>query len=151
MGRIWQNSNTSLLAPRRISKFIIDLPLSPTAAMFSYILPLAFVAGTLPGALAECPNYVDYSTQTHAPTSPGKYALSYMRPAPACRTYNLPEVEQTIQDMKATITDPDLFRLFENTFPNTLDTTVSWKGFAKGSSDEEVCRNESWQKALTIP
>ncbi|KAK8100706.1 hypothetical protein PG999_011080 [Apiospora kogelbergensis] len=114
------------------------MPLSPTAAMFSYILPLAFVAGTLPGALAECPNYVDYSTQTHAPTSPGKYALSYMRPAPACRTYNLPEVEQTIQDMKATITDPDLFRLFENTFPNTLDTTVSWKGFAKGSSDEEL-------------
>jgi hypothetical protein len=96
----------------------------------------ATVALTLVGA--QCPDYATYSTQAHQPLSAGKYHLSYQRPDPACRTFSLPEVEQTIQDMKSVIKDPDLFRLFENTFPNTLDTTISWKGFANGSSDEEV-------------
>jgi uncharacterized protein len=88
--------------------------------------------------LAQCPDYADYSTEIHAPVSAGKYKLSYQRPNPACRTFNLSEVESTIADMRTTITDPDLFRLFENTFPNTLDTTISWHGFANGSSEEEV-------------
>ncbi|KAK8065957.1 hypothetical protein PG997_012704 [Apiospora hydei] len=106
--------------------------------MFRSSLSLALFAGLLCGALAQCPAYVDYSTQTHSPASSGKYALSYMRPAPGCRTYNLSEVEQTIEDMRSTVADPDLFRLFENTFPNTLDTTISWKGFARGNSSEEL-------------
>lgn len=88
--------------------------------------------------LAQCPDYADYSTQQHTPLSQGKYKLSYQRPSTACRTFALSEVEQTIQQMKGAIKDPDLFRLFENTFPNTLDTTISWHGFASGSSDEEV-------------
>ncbi|KAK8034641.1 Meiotically up-regulated protein, partial [Apiospora rasikravindrae] len=108
------------------------------AAMLSSSLSLALLVGVLRGALAQCPAYVDYSTQKHAPASSGRHALSYMRPASTCRTYNLSEVEQTIEDMRSTITDPDLFRLFENTFPNTLDTTISWKGFARGNSDEEL-------------
>ncbi|KAK8012467.1 Meiotically up-regulated protein [Apiospora marii] len=106
--------------------------------MFRYSLSLALVVGALRGALAQCPEYVSYSTQKHAPASSGKHALSYMRPTPACRTYALSEVDQTIQDMKSAVTDPDLFRLFENTFPNTLDTTISWKGFARDDSDEEL-------------
>lgn len=109
--------------------------------MFRYSLSLALAVGTLRGALAQCPEYVDYSTQKHAPASSGKYALSYMRPTPACRTYALFEVDQTIQNMKSAVTDPDLFRLFENTFPNTLDTTISWKGFARDNANEEVRRS----------
>lgn len=87
---------------------------------------------------AACPDYTQYSTQIHQPLSAGKYQLSYMRPDPACRKYTLPEVEKTIQGMKSVVKDPDLFRLFENAFPNTLDTTISWKGFADNSTDEEV-------------
>lgn len=89
-------------------------------------------------ALAQCPDYADYSTQKHSPLSEGRYQLSYQRPGASCRTFSLSEVESTIQDMRTVIKDPDLFRLFENTFPNTLDTTISWHGFAAGSSEEEV-------------
>ncbi len=78
----------------------------------------------------------------HPPYSKGKYSLSYMRPHPACRRFNLSEVEDTIQSMGRTIGDPDLLRLFENCFPNTLDTAITWKGFSNvtGRGDEEVRR-----------
>ncbi|KXJ89791.1 hypothetical protein Micbo1qcDRAFT_212309 [Microdochium bolleyi] len=90
-------------------------------------------------ALAQnqtCPKYKEYSTQRHEPFSAGRYQLPYQRPAPECRTFVLPEVEQAIVEMKSVIADPDLFRLFENAFPNTLDTTVSWHGYAAGSDEE---------------
>lgn len=35
-------------------------------------------------------------------------------------------IQRVIEDMKALLKDPDLARLFENTFPNTLDTTVRY-------------------------
>ncbi|KAI1369872.1 glycoside hydrolase family 125 protein [Xylaria arbuscula] len=87
---------------------------------------------------AACPDYSQYSTQTHEPLSEGKYQLSYMRPEQACRKYTIPEVEDAINDMKDVVKDPDLFRLFENAFPNTLDTTISWKGFANNGTKEEL-------------
>ncbi|KAI0438966.1 glycoside hydrolase family 125 protein [Xylaria telfairii] len=87
---------------------------------------------------AACPDYSQYSTQTHQPLSSGKYHLSSMRPDTACRKYTVPEVENAIGDMKGLVKDPDLFRLFENAFPNTLDTTITWKGFANNSTEEEL-------------
>ena len=87
---------------------------------------------------AACPDYSQYSTQTHEPFSEGKYQLSYMRPAQECRKYTIPEVEDAIDGMKDLVKDPDLYRLFENAFPNTLDTTISWKGFANNDAKEEV-------------
>lgn len=87
---------------------------------------------------AQCPDYSDYSTERHLPYSNGTYQLSYMRPAPACRTFNSSDVEAVIVEMQDVIADPDLYRLFLNAYPNTLDTAIKWKGFAANNSDEEL-------------
>lgn len=87
---------------------------------------------------AQCPDYTTYYAETHPPFSGGKYQLSYQRPDPSCRKFNLSEAEAAIEEMRGFVQDPDLFRLFENAFPNTLDTTVSWKGFADDNPEEEV-------------
>lgn len=46
------------------------------------------------------------------------------RPPPADRNFTSPAVEATIERVKADIGDPELARMFEQCFPNTLDTTV---------------------------
>jgi meiotically up-regulated gene 157 (Mug157) protein len=61
------------------------------------------------------------------PYSKGPLALPYQRPSPYCRTFSSPLVERVIEDVTARMTDVDLARIFENAFPNTLDTTVSWQ------------------------
>jgi len=45
-------------------------------------------------------------------------------------------VEDTITRLNSSITDRDLFRLFQNSFPNTLDTAIKWKGYAAGTDEE---------------
>jgi meiotically up-regulated gene 157 (Mug157) protein len=87
---------------------------------------------------AQCPDYTTYSTEWHPPGSGGVYNLSYMRPAPACRTFNSSVVENTITQLTGIIKDPDLKRLFENSYPNTLDTAIKWKGYAANDSTEEL-------------
>ncbi|KAF2151811.1 glycoside hydrolase family 125 protein [Myriangium duriaei CBS 260.36] len=101
--------------------------------MRPYILPFL---GFLPVVLTQCPDYTTYSNQSHEPLSSGRYKLSYQRPSPTCRTFNISDVETTIANVTSQITDPDLARLFENTWPNTLDTTVRWKGTANNSDEE---------------
>lgn len=89
-----------------------------------------------------CPDYSSYAYEKHEPLSKGRFKLAYQRPAPRCRKFPLAEVEETIAAMKRTIRDPDLFRLFENCFPNTLDTAITWKGLADKANgtdeDQEV-------------
>ncbi|KUI55422.1 hypothetical protein VP1G_02840 [Cytospora mali] len=87
---------------------------------------------------AQCPDYADYSSERHPPYTNGTYQLSYMRPVPACRTFNSSDVENIISQMQSVIADPDLYRLFENSYPNTLDTAIKWKGYAANNSDEEL-------------
>lgn len=99
------------------------------------LLQAALAAGI---AFAQCPDYSSYSTERHPPFSNGKYHLSYMRPDPACRTFNSSDVEDVLVQMQSVITDPDLYRLFENTYPSTLDTAIKWRGFAANNSEEEL-------------
>ncbi|KAK3045826.1 hypothetical protein LTR09_012645 [Extremus antarcticus] len=76
--------------------------------------------------LSSCPSYTDYSQKPHEPYSNGPLALPYMRPNPGCRTFNSSAVEKVIDEVKSRMKNPDLGRLFENTFPSTLDTTVKY-------------------------
>ncbi|MEA1673157.1 glycoside hydrolase family 125 protein [Nitrospirillum sp. BR 11163] len=59
------------------------------------------------------------------------------RPAPAARGYASPAVEAVISDARAAIADPELYWLFQNCYPNTLDTTVSL-GILDGGPDAFV-------------
>ena len=52
--------------------------------------------------------------------------LPFQRPAPQCRTFESPLVEQVVTDISSRMKDKDLARIFENAFPNTVDTTVRW-------------------------
>jgi len=96
---------------------------------------LASISVTLVGA-QSCPDYSTFSQQHHAPFSSGRYNLSYQRPAPACRTFRAPLVDNTVARFQNIIKDPDLYRLFQNSYPNTVDTAVRWKGYANNSDEE---------------
>ncbi|KAL8772249.1 MAG: hypothetical protein Q9209_002461 [Squamulea sp. 1 TL-2023] len=50
------------------------------------------------------------------------------------RTSHQAVLERTIARLQDKVVDPDLFRLFENAYPNTLDTAVLWTGFADKSN-----------------
>ena len=60
------------------------------------------------------------------PYSDGPDKLPFQRPSTHCRTFESDLVEQIIEDMSKKMKDKDLARIFENAFPNTLDTTVRW-------------------------
>ena len=102
---------------------------------FLHLLALASTAVVVVRAQG-CPDYSDYSEEYHAPFSTGRYNLSYQRPSVDCRTFISPVVENTIASLNSTITDPDLYRLFLNSYPNTLDTAIKWKGYANGTDEE---------------
>ena len=86
----------------------------------------------------NCPNYAHYSSRRNEPPSIGRHKLAYQRPTEQCRTFTAPIIEETIKRVKGAIADPDLARLFENTFPNTLDTAIRWTGLAENTTDEEL-------------
>src|SRR5437588_8076878 len=50
------------------------------------------------------------------------------RLSPNLRRFNSPAVESTIARIKGNIRDAEIAWLFENCYPNTLDTTVKYKG-----------------------
>ncbi|MBI4891495.1 MAG: glycoside hydrolase family 125 protein [Acidobacteria bacterium] len=53
-------------------------------------------------------------------------AFESRRPAAAQRRFSSPAVEEAIVSAKRAIADPEIAWLFENCFPNTLDTTVEY-------------------------
>ncbi|KAF7373491.1 Glycoside hydrolase family 125 protein [Mycena sanguinolenta] len=110
------------------------------------------------GASAQCPDFTAYSQTPQGNPSSGPLALPFMRPDPACRTFNSTIVEKVITDMQSRIKDPDLARLFENTFPNTLDTTVKYFNATEnlafiitGDITAQWLRDTANQLAIYIP
>lgn len=108
------------------------------------VATLSILAAILSTVSAQCPLYQHYSSARHEPYSTGRWNLSYARPIPSCRTFPLQDLEDTIERLRHVIVDPDLFRLFENTWPSTLDTTVAWRGYVNeklrtpANADEEI-------------
>ena len=73
------------------------------------------------------------------------------RPAPAQRGFSSRAVEAKITEVKSAIADPELAWLFENCFPNTLDTTVTF-GTRNGRPDTLVITgdiNAMWLRDST--
>lgn len=58
--------------------------------------------------------------------TPGSSPHETQRPAPGQRRFVSDAVEETIQALKPRIADAELAWMFENCFPNTLDTTVQY-------------------------
>ena len=82
-----------------------------------------------------------YNYQTNKdspPLSGGRLALPFQRPSAACRTFTSKAVENVIVDMNDRIKNPDTARLFENAFPNTLDTTISWHIDERGEGSKKT-------------
>jgi hypothetical protein len=110
----------------------------------------------------SCMNYQQLQRVKQEPLSEGRRKFAYNRPSPECRTFNLPAMEKLIEKMKGKIKDPDLFRLFENSYPNTLDTMIKWRGYAKKldsitgnetTTDEEltyVITGDVWRHSFSI-
>lgn len=93
---------------------------------------------------AACPDYANYAKRPHPPYSSGPLSLPFQRPFKYCRTFESPLVEKVIDDMSEKMVDKDLARLFENAFPNTLDTTVRWH--VDGTSKPKMSK-KSWDPA----
>ncbi|KAF4338302.1 meiotically up-regulated [Fusarium beomiforme] len=87
---------------------------------------------------ANCPDYEKFARERHEPFSSGRHAFPCQRPSKDCRTHSLPAVEKMIYEMNQAIGDPDLYRLFLNTWPNSIDTTIRWRGVSADNSDEEL-------------
>ncbi|MCA9241448.1 MAG: glycoside hydrolase family 125 protein [Planctomycetales bacterium] len=67
---------------------------------------------TLAAALCQCGIAADFESQ---------------RPPASERCFNSPSVERTIAEVKPRIADAQLAWMFENCYPNTLDTTVDYE------------------------
>lgn len=77
-----------------------------------------------PCSVQPCPKPPATKSPIAAGTQP------YTRIAETQRRFTSPAVEQKIRDVRAVITNRDLAWMFENCYPNTLDTTVTFTGDA---------------------
>lgn len=92
----------------------------------------------------DCPNFEQYMRGRPGPPSAGRRQFPLVRPPPECRTFTVPAVEAYITKMRDKIRDPDLYRLFQNSFPNTLDTMVKWHGYAQDADGRETTEELSY-------
>ncbi|KAK3398107.1 hypothetical protein B0T20DRAFT_414243 [Sordaria brevicollis] len=98
----------------------------------------------------ECLAFEQLQRNKPGPLSAGKRQFPYVRPPQRCRTFELPALENFIERMRTVIKDPDLFRLFQNSYPNTLDTMIKWHGYARNHSvwDTNNGGGTGWSKSL---
>ncbi len=110
--------------------------------------PLAPSTASSSSTTVACKKYEQLQKAKQQPWSTGWRQFPYSRPSPECRTFNLPAMEKLIDKMKTVIKDPDLSRLFENSYPNTLDTMIKWRGYAT-TKDPETGDETTTDEELT--
>lgn len=93
----------------------------------------------LPGALYASQQSSDVSPQTSPdfPATKAPWKMSEGRPAPSERRFHSDAVETFLKERSTRIVDPGFNTLFNNCFPNTLDTTVE-PGTFEGKPDTAV-------------
>jgi len=84
------------------------------------------------GAVATAALHPTAALASALPTS-----FASKRPAAQDRRFHSPAVEAYVSAVKARIGDPELAWLFENCYPNTLDTTIEFGSF-EGKPDTAV-------------
>ncbi|KAF7506783.1 hypothetical protein GJ744_011395 [Endocarpon pusillum] len=103
--------------------------------------------------VGACPEYAQYASHKHRPYSEGPLALPFQRPHVYCRTFSSPAVDRVIKEVTSRMRDPDLARIFENAFPNTVDTTVRWHvdGVNTHASKTKLARDQGkWEGAQSF-
>ncbi|KAK4105778.1 glycoside hydrolase family 125 protein [Parathielavia hyrcaniae] len=121
-----------------------SIPTTTTAAAESAV--------PTPAPTVQCLGFEELQRQKPGPPSEGRRKFPYVRPPPECRKFRLPALEALLERMEKVIRDPDLFRLFENSYPNTLDTMIKWRGYAKKkdhATGEEVETDEELTYVIT--
>jgi uncharacterized protein len=76
-------------------------------------------------------------SQIETPPTPAPWDMSKGRPSPSERRFSSAAVEAFLKERSARIADPTFATLFNNCFPNTLDTTVQ-PGTFEGKPDTAV-------------
>ena len=110
--------------------------------LFSVTTLLAALSlGASAAAHERCGNRADVpvaaADNTRLPASASKYAVTN-RPAEAERLFTSEAVEAEIARVKGVLTNARLAWMFENCFPNTLDTTVRWTREDEQGRDDTV-------------
>lgn len=98
----------------------------------------------IPKPKPDCPSFEQYMRSKPGPPSAGSRQFPLVRPPPECRTFPVPAVDAYIDKMESRIKDPDLYRLFQNSFPNTLDTMVKWHGYANDAEGNSTTEELSY-------
>ncbi|KAI8332050.1 meiotically up-regulated gene 157 protein [Chlamydoabsidia padenii] len=90
--------------------------------------------------MSTCPDYTEYAKVFHGEASQGILGLPFQRPIEACRTFTSKAIDYVVESVASKIVNSDLARLFTNTFPNTLDTTIYQTSclIPKGSCDHPL-------------
>ncbi|KUI54003.1 hypothetical protein VP1G_01381 [Cytospora mali] len=98
-----------------------------------------------PKPVVDCPlSFEHYMTSRPGPKSTGSRQFPLVRPPRECRKFTAPAVDEYIERMEGVIKDPDLYRLFQNSFPNTLDTMVKWHGYAQDENGTDTDQELSY-------
>ncbi len=98
----------------------------------------AATSATQPCALPEAEQMVSAADNTRAEVNKTKLYAKTNRPAKKNRLFTSEAVESEIGRVKGILTNRKLGWMFENCFPNTLDTTVRYRKDDNGKDDTVV-------------